>query len=235
MPDGVTLYFSAKSKTKSVGGRDIFVTRLNTDSMTFYKPENAGLPYNSTADDYCCIIDDMNSIGWLVTNRRQPAGKVCIYTFVPTTKRWTDDAADIPTPRLEALAQIARISDTWYDKKELSNAKARLGGMGKDNANTIKKASFDALVINDKTVCTDESMLRSAMAKEMYRKRNSLVAQQKTDKEKLDALRHEYSKASDSARKRLANTVTELEKSCEKRETQIKIIEKKIRNAENLM
>lgn len=235
MPDGVTLYFSARSKTKSVGGRDIFVTRLNTDSMTFYKPENVGLPYNSTADDYCCIIDDMNSIGWLVTNRRQPTGKVCIYTFIPSTKRWTDDVPDIPEQRLEALAQISRISDTWLDNREVNEAKAKLNNIGKSIQKSENKSSAYILVINDKSTCTNESTLRSAAAKETYRKRNTLLDMQKVDQEKLEAMREEYIKTEGGLRKRLATAIKELEKTCEKREIQIKNMEKKIRNAENLM
>lgn len=235
MPDGVTLYFSAKSKTKSVGGRDIFVTRLNTDSMTFYKPENVGLPYNSAADDYCCIIDDMNSIGWLVTNRRQPAGKVCIYTFVPSAKRWTDDNPDIPVQRLEALAQISRISDTWYDKQAVADAKARMNDIKKSAPKPETRSKDYALVINDKNICSNESALRSATARETYRKRNALLDMQRTDHEKLHAMRGEYSKAEAGSKKRLATAIAELEKTCEKREILIKNMEKKIRNAENLM
>ena len=75
--DGVTLFFGAKGP-KSMGGYDIFMTRYNGDDGTWYEPENYGLPYNSTANDYLLAIDDYDQLGWLVTDRRQEEGKVCI-------------------------------------------------------------------------------------------------------------------------------------------------------------
>lgn len=63
MPDGVTLYFSAINKKNGFGKRDIFISRLNTETQTFYKPENLGLPYNSEFNDYMCVVDDIDSLG----------------------------------------------------------------------------------------------------------------------------------------------------------------------------
>ena len=235
MPDGVTLYFSAKSKTKSIGGRDIFVTRLNTDSMTFYKPENVGLPYNSVADDYCCIIDDLNSLGWLVTNRNQPKGKVCIYTFIPTTERWIDNNANMPQKKMEALAHISKISDTWISKKEVDEAKKRLEELMKTSGNSIPSSQSHYLIINDKKICKSENDLHSASSKKLYSERENMIAQQETDKKLLEQMRISYSKSDKENRKSISKTIIKLEKDCEKREKQIEIIEKKIRNAENLI
>jgi PKD repeat protein len=46
--DGKTLYYS--SKNNSLGGYDIFVT-TQLDSLTWTKPENLGIPFNSSGDD----------------------------------------------------------------------------------------------------------------------------------------------------------------------------------------
>lgn len=235
MPDGVTLYFSAKSKTKSIGGRDIFVTRLNTDSMTFYKPENVGLPYNSVADDYCCIIDDLNSLGWLVTNRNQPKGKVCIYTFIPTTERWIDKNANIPQKKLETLAHISKISDTWTSKKDVDDAKKRLEELMKIKGNSTQSHKSHYLIINDKRICKSEDDLHSASSKKLYNERINLTVQQETDNKLLEQMRISYSKSDKENKKSISKTIIKLEKDCEKREKQIEIIEKKIRNAENLI
>ena len=86
MADGVTLYFAAQG-VNSMGGYDIFMSTFDLDKGVFYSPENIGLPFNSTANDYLLAIDDINHLGWLVTDRRQPEDKVCIYTFVPTASR----------------------------------------------------------------------------------------------------------------------------------------------------
>ena len=73
----------------------------DADSARFYKPENIGLPYNSTGNDYYCIINEFDSIGWLVTDRRQPEGKVCIYTFVPSTSRTIYDDVNMDDNKIE--------------------------------------------------------------------------------------------------------------------------------------
>lgn len=240
MPDGVTLYFSAVNKTKSVGKRDIFMTRLNTDSMTFYKPENVGLPYNSVDDDFCCIIDDINNIGWIVTNRRQPAGKVCIYAFVPTTKRWTDVNANISAKKLEALAEINRIADTWTDKAEADKAKETLARLkertasGTENSAAASNAGF-FFPVNDKIVYRKASDFKSPTAKELFAKATELKRQLEDDNAKLDVLRKKFEEANAAGKRNLYKTIIILEKNCEIIESQYKNIEKKIRNAENLM
>lgn len=45
------------------------------------------MPFNSTANEYLLAIDDYDTLGWLVTDRNQPADSVCIYTFEPTSIR----------------------------------------------------------------------------------------------------------------------------------------------------
>ena len=57
MNDGQTLYFAAKG-SESIGGYDIFVTRYNSETHSFLKPENIGMPFNSTADDLLYVIDE---------------------------------------------------------------------------------------------------------------------------------------------------------------------------------
>lgn len=109
--DGVTLYFSAQSDN-ALGGRDIFMTTYDNDEGEWYRPQNCGLPFSSTDNDYLLAIDDYDTLAWLVTDRRQPEGKVCIYTFVPTATRTNFDG-DTPQPLLESYARIMSISDTW--------------------------------------------------------------------------------------------------------------------------
>ena len=112
--DGVTLYFGAKG-SKSVGGYDLFMTRYNLDEQKFMPPENMGLPYNSKANDYLLAIDEFHELGWLVTDRNQPADKVCIYVFEPKSQRLTYADMQLPKTKLESFAQIASIKDTWMN------------------------------------------------------------------------------------------------------------------------
>ena len=136
MADGVTLYFAAKGGD-GLGGYDIYVTRYDRETGRFYEPENAGLPYNSTGNDYYCVTDEFDNIGWLVTDRRQPEGKVCIYTFVPAETRTAYDAEIIGEDKLENLADITSISDTWTDEAKLQAARNRINGFRSERQDCV--------------------------------------------------------------------------------------------------
>lgn len=235
MPDGVTLYFSATNKGNSFGGRDIFMTRLNSDSMKFYKPENAGLPYNSTADDICCIIDDMNQLGWLVSDRFQPKGKVCVYTFIPTSSRWTDGNPSMPEKRLEALARLTSIKDTWADANAVKEAKNRLAELKKSVRHTGTDTQSIAFPVNDNTVYRSVADFKSPTGRELYTKLTAMKKQMETDGKTLDIMRQAYSKAAATERNRIGTAIMKLEDEQLSLGKRIKELEKKIRNAENLL
>ena len=88
LSDGTTLYFAAIS-SEGIGGLDIYVSRYDSESGTFLLAENIGLPFNSDANDYMYAVDELTNIGYFASDRRQPEGKVCIYTFIPNQKRLT--------------------------------------------------------------------------------------------------------------------------------------------------
>ena len=130
MPDGVTLYFAQKDEG-SLGGYDLYVSRYEWSKGTFLHPENMGLPFNSEADDLCLAIDEFNQLGYLVSNRRQPKGKVCIYVFVPAQNRRVYPSETTQDNHLRSLARIERIADTWnlISQQERSNAMSILKKM----------------------------------------------------------------------------------------------------------
>ena len=107
----ITLYYGAKGP-ESIGGYDIFVTRYDMDERKFLYPENIGMPFNSLANDYLYAIDEINNIGWFVSDRHQPEGKVCIYIFIPNTTRKTYDFNNIDQEKLTRLARISSIKET---------------------------------------------------------------------------------------------------------------------------
>jgi len=112
MPDGTTLYFSQKG-ANSLGGYDIFVTRYDGSEGTFLKPENLGMPFASTANDYFFAIDEFNNLGYFVTDRHQPRGKVCIYVFIPNDTRKIYQSEAYSDAEIRALADIRCIANTW--------------------------------------------------------------------------------------------------------------------------
>ena len=125
MADGTTFYFAAAG-AESIGGLDIFVTRYDSNSGKFLLPENIGMPFNSEANDYMMAIDEMNNIGYFATDRRQPEGQVCIYTFIPNKTRRIYDAEALEEQTLRSLADIESIADTWGNGQARKEALNRL-------------------------------------------------------------------------------------------------------------
>mgnify|MGYP003289583049 CR=1 FL=1 len=78
--DGVTLYFAAND-SNGLGGLDIYVSRYNMATENFTTPENLGMPYNSPANEYLFVLDEMHQIGYLATDRFATEGRVHVYSF----------------------------------------------------------------------------------------------------------------------------------------------------------
>lgn len=231
MADGITLYFAAKG-TESIGGYDIFVTRLDIESGQYLKPENIGMPFNSEANDYMYAIDELDSIGWFVTDRNQTDGKVCVYMFIPSDTRQTYSPDEYPEDKIKSLARIERIADTWKDGKAREKALKRLASITNNKQSEKKNGEF-AFVINDNTTYKTLKDFRSADNAGKYAE---LISQ----KAKLDNLgkaiakaRDYFAAASNKEKDELRSEFLKSEKQYESMETQIENLEKEIRNAEN--
>lgn len=228
MSDGITLYFAGKSKD-NLGGYDIYVTMYDADSARFYKPQNIGLPYNSTGNDYYCIINEFDSLGWLVTDRRQPEGKVCIYTFVPSASRTLYDESAIEAGTLEALADIRSIKDTWTDENKLNAAKIRLAKLIKRK--NVSESNLISFIVNDKTIYTSPDEFKSETNKKRFNQLCQMKMQAKDIRLKLEKLREGYISAENSI---LGKEIIKAENQLEQLTLYIRAFEKEIRNTENI-
>ena len=229
MADGVTLYFSAEGEG-TLGGRDIFLTTYNADDAQFYDPVNMGLPYNSSANDYMLAISDIDNIGWLVTDRQQPEGKVCIYTFEPTQQRKTFDE-DTTKETLVKFARIESIQDTWKfgnQKEAMARGKERIGRQ--QNNNEKHQLSF---IVNDKKIYTTLEDFHSKNGREKYLK--ILANKEKINKLQtlLDSSRQTYTNASRSKKHDIGRQIIALEQEINTLATETAEDEKTLRNAEN--
>lgn len=225
--DGVTLFFGAKGP-KSMGGYDIFMTRYNGDDGTWYEPENYGLPYNSTANDYLLAIDDYDQLGWLVTDRRQEEGKVCIYTFVPTTPRQNFENDDLTKKQLNSFARILKIEDTWqFGDREA--ALKRVEDLKKRNTQGKKVTSNINFVINDNVTYHSISEFKSSSAREKYKQLVALQDKYNQNIATLQLLRDDYAK---NRTKDLAKDILFYEKEVEQQAISIKDLKKIIREQE---
>lgn len=228
MSDGITLYFAGKSKD-NLGGYDIYVTMYDADSARFYKPENIGLPYNSTGNDYYCIINEFDSIGWLVTDRRQPEGKVCIYTFVPSTSRTIYDDVNMNDNKLKDLADIKSIQATWTDAKKLKDARNRLSKLIKRKTESENKnISF---IVNDNTVYTSPTDFKSVANQKRFLQLCEMKQKIKDTELQLETYRKRYTTNKNKA---LGKEIRDIEYQLEKLHKYTQTLEKEIRNTENI-
>ena len=230
MPDATTLFFSAKGHN-SIGGFDIYTTRLDVDNGGFYIPDNYGLPYNSTANDYFLAIDERNNLGWLVSDRYQPEDKVCIYIFVPNKNRVKLAQEGFDNNTIKKLAQLNSIQDTWNfgNKQEAMRNLERLRTQG----NVENKGRESVLfIVNDKIKYTSLSQFKSNKSKQLFAKledNEQLVAKQKTE---LENLRIQYKQANKAKQSSLKQDILFLEKQLMKYQLEQKELEQNIRELE---
>lgn len=228
MSDGVTLFFAAKGE-KSLGGYDIFTTLFDSDSGKFYQPENYGLPFNSPANEYLLAIDDMDSLGWLVTDRYQPEGKVCVYTFSHEGAR-VGFEEDMDEATLKGYASLSAVSDTWKfgDRRAAVERRRRM----MDRMQKGTDPDVIEFVINERTTYHNINEFRSRQNRQRYLLLNGKRASLQRRQAELAAMRDRYHAASDSGRGAMREALLRAEQQVEQMETAIHEEEKEIRRSE---
>lgn len=227
--DGITLYFSAEGLL-SMGGRDIFMTSFDSDKGIWLQPQNYGLPFNSPANDYLLIIDDLDSLGWLVTDRRQPEGKVCVYTFVPTSVRQNFEVDGLSNAMLKSYADIKSIKDTWkFGNRQtamlrLKNIRTKI--RKQQNKNNIN------FIINDKQIIRSIDDFKSDESRKLYKQLVEIKQIITEEEHQLQKQRIQYESDS-SMREKLYPIIIKEEQLIQKQKLEQIAIEKRIRNIEN--
>jgi hypothetical protein len=234
LTDGITFYFAGKGE-ESIGGYDIFFTRYDSHTSRFLKPENLGMPFNSEANDYMYAIDEYNRIGYFVSDRHQPEGKVCIYIFVPSDSRKTYDLSAYTEQQMRGFADISRIADTWGDGKERQAALARLKNLraaGKNSQSAKTTDSDQLLVISDALTYSSAKDFRSREAAALYEQLVNARKQLSTINKELDSARDDFAKANASDREGLKKEILLAEKEVLQLTERVKTLEKQARNTE---
>lgn len=229
-PDATTLFFSAKGDN-SIGGFDIYTTRLDTDKGVFYIPDNYGLPYNSTANDYFLAIEERYNLGWLVSDRYQPANKVCIYIFVPNKNRLKLAQEGFDNNTIKKIAQLNSIQDTWKfgNKQEAMRSLERLRNLRNKNNKDGETILF---IVNDNVKYTSLKQFKSNKSKQLFTKledSKQLVAKQKSE---LDNLRMQYKQANKATLSSLKQDILFIENQLTKHLAEQKELEQRIRELE---
>ena len=235
MNDGITFYFAAKGD-ESIGGYDIFFTRYDSRNGQFLKPENIGMPFNSEANDYMYAADEESGIGYFVSDRRQPEGKVCVYIFILPETRRSYDPSRYTEQQIRDFADIIRISDTWGDGSERRAALARLKDIGSADGHPAMETSMvtnTAIVINDRLTYTSVSDFRSPAAANSYRELLKARERQASIEADLQKMRDRYARADEDGRRLLSEVILHNEEQVLHLRDTIHSLEKQIRNEEN--
>ena len=230
LADGVTLYFASDGEG-SIGGYDIFVSRMDIESGRFFRPDNVGMPFNSTANDYMMAINEVANLGWFVSDRNQPQGKVCVYVFIPNVEKKRVDAASIGYDKALEIANISSIAATQTNADAVRKAHQQLASLLYVRETDADNAAF-LFVIDDLHDYTALSDFRSAEARELFCEWQQRVQQHQRDIELLAAYRDEYARSSAAARQNLRQTILQLENRVEEEELMLKRTEYDVRRIE---
>lgn len=233
LTDGLTFYFAGKGE-ESIGGYDIFLTRYDSRSGSFFKPENIGMPFNSEANDYLFAMDELNRIGYFISDRRQPEDKVCIYIFVPSDSRKTYDPSDYTEQQIRDFADITQIADTWGNGIERKAALARLKAINNVKPTATKKPnnSSVSMVINDVLTYSDVKYFRSTKAASLYEQLVTAHGRLTMLETELAKDRDYFPKASAAERQTLRQEILQMEEETQHLYQHIPSLEKQIRNEE---
>lgn len=231
LADGMTLYFAAKGDD-SIGGYDIFMTRYDASTDSYMKPENIGMPFNSTANDYFFIVDEYDGVGWFATDRNQSEDKVCIYAFVLNAVRENYNVEEYSPEQLKQLSELHSISQTWTDLHSRKKALDLLSEISKRKFARIAKTDF-VFVINDKHTYTSLKDFRSQDAAARYMQLKELIDKKAKLDSSMEQARAAYSAASQSQKEQLRTQLLAAERQSEKYEREINELTKSVRLLES--
>lgn len=210
MGDGITLYFASDGEG-TLGGYDIFVTRYDSEDNSYLRPDNIGMPFNSTANDYLYAIDEFNNLGWFASDRNQPQDTVCVYVFIPNESKQTYNYEATDPNVIKNAATLRSIQTTWTDEAQVKAARQRLNNIQLSNEGNAPKGDF-TLIINDQLTYHNLRDFRSNEARDAYRQ----LLQKEKDlnqlSQNLEKKRMQYISENESGKKKLEPSILDLEK-----------------------
>ena len=160
------------------------------------------------------VEDDTDGIAWFATTRRQPEGKVCVYTVSLSSTRHNYNG-EIDENTLRNYAAITSIKDTWESEESRQKAMARLQkAVARDNK-AVASGTSVSFVINDEVEYTDLSDFSSDKNRSLYLSIRKRQKQLDEESEQTEQLRARYRSATGSERSSLATKILNAEKSGE--------------------
>lgn len=237
LSDGTTFYY-ANNGPESMGGYDIFVTRYNSDTDRFLRSDNIGMPFNSPANDYMMVVDELNQLGWFASDRRQPDGLVCIYTFIwnEGKKTYFDMDADDPDV-IRRAADIISIAESQTDDEAVRKAsqslfKLMLGEQNMLNGNPSANRGDFTFVLDDMKDYHHLSDFHSPEARKLFESYLKAKDELAVIAAKLDSKRDAYAAAPASKREDMTTELLILEADYDALTEDVTKLEKQARNTE---
>ena len=228
LADGVTLYFASDGEG-SIGGYDLFVTRLDTETGRFLRPDHLAMPFNSTANDYMLAINEVANLGWFASDRNQPEGYVCVYVFVPNPDNETYEANDFD--ELLSYSKIASLAATQTDENVLRKARQQLTMLLYEQNTASRKGDF-LFVIDDRFEYKSLSEFKSMKARSLFTEWQKRSKAQRQNVKLLQQKRDEFAAANVAVKNRMRNAILTLERKVESEEEALKRMELDIRRLE---
>ena len=229
-PDGITLYFASDGEG-SIGGYDIFMTRMDTETGRFLRPDNLGMPFNSTANDYMLVIDEVSNLGWFATDRNQPDGLVCVYVFVPNQGKVKYDTDALGYDGVLPYARLSSVAATQDNEAVLRTARQQLAMLLYSDNEDSRKGDF-VFVIDDTRDYTRLSDFKSTEARKLFTEWQKRTAQHAADVRSLEQQRDAYASANAAERKRMSTAILGLEAKVEADAVAVEQMENEIRRLE---
>ncbi len=223
MPDGTTLYF-ASDGDKSIGGKDIFITRKDLETGDYLQPQNIGMPYNSPYDDYLLAIDEYTGVGWWATDRNRIPGKVTIYIYIPSAMR---ENYAIDDANISSLAAIRSIKDTWKEDANYTALKEEISLLGVEEE---KKAKDFIFSVSNGVIYTTLSDFKKATARTLMSKYIKEESSFNQNIARLAQLRREYAKSSTPSK--FNSEIKQLEVNIDKQRIALDELANSVRRAE---
>jgi hypothetical protein len=230
MNDGITIYYAATGQ-ESMGGLDIFVSRYNSQTGKYLKPENIGMPFNSEANDYLYVIDEANDLGWFATDRFQSDDTVCVYVFIPTEGRQKYNYEGGDTLAIHRAARLISIAETQTNLNEVRSARQRLTLLRYELAEKAQQGSF-SFMIDDFTTYHELSEFQSKDAAQLFERWTELKKEYESDAAKLEKQRNDFYNASRQEKENMRTQLLDYEDKVLKAESQIIKMENDIRTTE---
>ena len=206
LSDGVTLYFAAEDEN-GIGGLDIYISRYNTTTETYTTPENIGMPYNSPANEYMMVIDEVQQVGYLATDRSSKPGFVHVYSFaIPEQKQYWRNLENNQLVKYAKLQQFELYTEDVAPSVEVTEVE-----LPQITEQSVEIGDF-RFVINDSVVYYSIHDFQVSDAKDKYLEWKTVEAQLQTEAQQLTELRKDYAAADEIERKALAPSIMQLEK-----------------------